>query len=188
MESKRFNSNRAIQAAPVNPRSPVHLPALHALMQAAYSVEAARLGLDGSDFPPLRESQTALRASGETFWGAWEGETLVAVLAFTAEHGEFVVTRMAVAPERFRQGLASFLLADFTQRHDQVDLAVATAAENLPAIHLYQKHGFNLQGSWSSKEGIMLVKLVRPSPGGTAPPCPATALPFRALGKEPEQP
>ena len=80
------------------------------------------------------------------------------------------------------------IVAEVKLSQGRLDLAVATAAENLPAIHLYQKHGFNLQGSWSSKEGIMLVKLVRPSPGGTAPPCPATALPFRALGKEPEQP
>lgn len=143
----------------VDPSDTEHLPELHDLMRAAYAIEASILGC--TSFPPLEESKASLSATSEHLFGAWENRTLVGVLAFDSKGGQTAITRLVVAPERFRQGVASFLLAHFIRNFGHGILSVATGFNNNPAIKIYKKHGFKIVKSWRSKEGILLVELLR---------------------------
>lgn len=151
-----------MHVAPIEPLDPGHLQALHALQQAAYLREARILGIQ--DFPPLRETLATLRGTRERLMGAWEGETLVGVLGSEPEDGHHLITRLAVDPGRFRKGVGSLLLAHFISRHGQAGLSVQTGMDNVPALRIYQKHGFLIMQFSRSQEGIRLVRLVRPAP------------------------
>lgn len=111
-------------------------PALHRLQQRAYQVEADLIGV--SDFPPLQQTPAQL------------------VGALTIE--QETITRLVVAPDYFRQGIAKHLLRHALVKHRLH--FVSTAAANLPAIALYQQFGFR-QVDQVNRDTIVLVTLKR---------------------------
>jgi hypothetical protein len=74
---------------------------IHALAQAAYSVEAKQIGC--TDFPPLRETVEQLRVSADRFLVFRESGNTVAVLSFACDAGPSHALRSV--PYIFENGL-----------------------------------------------------------------------------------
>jgi ribosomal protein S18 acetylase RimI-like enzyme len=130
-----------------------------ALQLTSYQVEAELLGVDA--LPPQLETPADLRRSPETFWGCYEGPTLVGVLSLEEVGDATEIGRLAVSPTHFRRGIATKLL-----HHAEaitgpgVVMRVSTGAANAPAIALYERHGFRASGH-REVDGVHLVEMTR---------------------------
>lgn len=134
-----------------------------ALQHAAYRVEAAIIGV--WETPPLRDTVESLRESRETFCGfrSQDGE-LAGVISYGQEQdGQYVVYRLMVHPDYFRQGIGSRLLAHLLDVIPARHWAVTAEARNSPALALYEKAGFTKQSSFHPAPGITLYRLERES-------------------------
>ena len=151
---------RAVSVAAIDIRDTSIARAIHALQQRAYRVEARRIGF--ADLPPLRESLAELADSAETFLAAYDGGEIIGALAYSSHGEEAQVCRLMVEPARFGEGIASLLLValEAAAPHARA-LRTATAADNLPAIRCYRRHGYCVDKSWNSREGLALVQLVK---------------------------
>ncbi len=136
-----------------------------ALQHAAYRVEAALIGV--ADLPPLHDTVESLRQSRETFCGIrGPAGDLMGVIAYEQEQeGRFVICRVMVHPDYFRQGVGFRLLSHLLDTYPSTHWSVTAEARNLPALALYEKAGFTRQGAFQPAPGITLVRLERgPSP------------------------
>lgn len=129
---------------------------VRSLQQHAYAVEAALIGC--WEIPGLRESPEELLASAETFWGCFvpgvddASPRCAGIVATEPEPGALGplrISRLAVDPARFRQGvgrrLLSHVLAPETlARASHTAVVVSTGAANAPARALYESMGFSL--------------------------------------------
>ena len=133
---------------------------IHAVSQAAYALEAKRIGC--AEFPPLHESLDQLRRSPDTFLVFQQSGVIVGALSFDRSTGPVTITRLVVSPTHHRRGIATALLADLEQRiAPVVHFTVTTAQANTPAIHLYQRFGYTPSGISTSVEGIPLLHLTK---------------------------
>lgn len=143
---------------------------LRALMAAAYAVEAALLGV--ADFAPLRRTAAHVAATDAEFLGVREAGALVAAAELEAPAaGHAHIGALVVRPDRFRRGLASALLRAVIAARPAHAITVSTGAANTPAVRLYERHGFVLERTWTTSDGIPMVTLRRdPAPAGHPPP------------------
>jgi GNAT superfamily N-acetyltransferase len=117
------------------------LDAIVALQRASYRIEAELLG--ARTLPALTETPRQLRATGERFLGAFEGDRLVGAVSWKRSGPLVDVHRMVVHPDRFRRGIAGRLLEALdAQEPDAERTIVATGAANAPARRLYERYGF----------------------------------------------
>jgi len=131
---------------------------IHAVMQAAYTLEAERIG--SADFPPLRESLEELRQSSDSFLVFQQSGRIIGGLSFRRSADAVAITRLVVSPEHLRQGIATALLSELeTRLFPMTRLTVSTAATNAPAISLYERFGFTTAGASTSAEGMPLLHL-----------------------------
>lgn len=128
------------------------------VLQASYREEARLLGID--DFPPLRRSLAEIRGSSTLFFGARQGDELVAVAEVDPGGGPGVhIDSLVVHPSAFRLGVGSRLLDDLLDRWAAGPITVSTAKANRPALGLYAKKGFEVIRSWQTGGGIEMVTL-----------------------------
>ena len=133
---------------------------IHAVSQAAYALEAERIGC--ADFPPLRESLDELRQSSDSFLVFQQAGSIIAALSFDRATDPVCITRLVVSPTHLRQRIATALLTDLERRlPPTARLTVSTAQTNTPAITLYQQLGYTAAGVTSSAEGIPLFHLTK---------------------------
>ena len=131
---------------------------IHALQQAAYSVEAQQIGC--LDFPPLRETLEALQRSTDCFLVYAENGTIIGCLSYERAEDCTTITRLVVSPGHFRRGIASALLRALESRLPVGSVVCAwTAERNEPAIRAYEKHGYRTASREISPEGIALRRL-----------------------------
>jgi ribosomal protein S18 acetylase RimI-like enzyme len=117
------------------------LDALVALQRASYRVEADLLG--ANTLPALTESPRALRRSGETFLGRYEGERLAGAISWKRRRAVVDIHRLVVHPDFFRRGIARELIDALEADEPGAErMLVATGAANLPARRLYESRGF----------------------------------------------
>jgi ribosomal protein S18 acetylase RimI-like enzyme len=133
--------------------------ALVALQRAAYRVEADVLGLD--DLPPLRETVAQLRASRETFLGAFEADALVGAVSFKRRGGSIDIHRLVVRPDRFRHGIGTALLDALDAIEAPARTFVAAAALNTAAVRLYERCGFRPVTERTVAGGVRILELER---------------------------
>ena len=120
---------------------PGTLDAVIALQRASYRIEAELLG--ARTLPALSETPRRLKAAGECFLGAFEGERLVGAIAWKRRGPLVDIHRLVVHPDRFRRGIGGDLLdALDALEADAERTIVATGAANAPARRLYERHGF----------------------------------------------
>lgn len=124
------------------------------LQKRAYQVEAALLGFDG--IPQLNESILEIQNSGETFIGYLNVE-LIGFISYKVKDRMVDIHRLAVSPAHFRKGIGRKLLAHLLESYPGSDFVVSTGALNAPARNLYEKYGFELQGSFEPVPGISCV-------------------------------
>lgn len=149
---------KAIQVIPIQQQD--QAAAVLALQHAAYRIEAELIGF--ADLPPLQEKAEDLQNCGETFFGYWEDGRLAGAISFNDEGDHYQICRMMVHPEHFRKGIAGKLLRHVLAAHQGKKGIVTTGAGNIPAIRLYESHGFklikqvkvapNLSLAWLEKE------------------------------------
>jgi len=136
------------------------LDELIALQRASYRVEADLLGVD--TLPALTETGWQLRAGGEAFLGAYDGERLVGAVSWRREGGLLDIHRLVVHPDAFRRGIASRLLdALEAGQADATRTIVATGATNAPARRLYERRGFRPYDQRVTPGGVPVVTYER---------------------------
>ena len=149
-----------MESVDLDHRDPAVAAALRSLMVASYAVEAEVIGVP--DFAPLRRTAQAIQRSEGHFRGLVRDGRLVAAAEIEdADHGGWHIAGFVVDPQRFREGLGSRLLADVLASAGKVVVTVSTAVANRPAVRLYQKHGFDVDRTWSTPCGIPMVTLRR---------------------------
>jgi len=129
---------------------------IHRVFQAGYKVEAEQIGV--ADFPPLKRSPQHIRATAGDFLGCWSGAELTAVMEYVLADSHLSIDSLVVYPDYFRRGLASSLLKFRLAQTDWQTADVETAANNGPAIALYEKLGFSFAAHWTTKAGIDKVR------------------------------
>ncbi len=113
--------------------------AVLALQRAAYAVEAGLIGSDG--IPALTETLQQLRNADESWFGALDPETgrLVGAVAWRElADGTVDICRLVVAPEAFRQGIATALLNALDGAFPARSMIVSTGRANEPAVAHHQ--------------------------------------------------
>src|SRR5689334_18120960 len=111
---------------------------IHALQQAAYLVEAERIGC--ANFPPLRETPEVLQRSTDCFLVFIEHDNIIGCLSYESVRTSATITRLVVSPQHFRRGIATALLRALDGRLPVGSAAYASTADsNEPAIRAYEK-------------------------------------------------
>ncbi|GGF34916.1 hypothetical protein GCM10011611_46420 [Aliidongia dinghuensis] len=131
-----------------------------ALQRRSYRLEAALIGTD--DIPPLRESLTNLQSSGETFFGAFEGERLCGAIAYKVIGDTLDLHRVMVDPQFLRRGIASALIG-FVKALEFRTLRtiVSTGSRNEPGRQLYARLGFVEIGEREVAPGLFVTAFER---------------------------
>ena len=130
---------------------------IYTVFQGSYKIEAQLIGV--VDFPPLKRTINDIKQSNTQFFGFFENEILAAVIEISIEENELHICSLTVAPEFFRKGIASQLI-DYVLKSIKFSKAtVETAVVNLPAVKLYEKHGFVEFKKWTPSHGIRKIAL-----------------------------
>jgi ribosomal protein S18 acetylase RimI-like enzyme len=133
-----------------------------ALQHAAYREEAKRIGV--SDLPPLQDTVAGLQACLETFYGIFtaDGQLAGAVSTEQANGDQTVICRMMVHPDYFRQGMGSRLLQQVLSAEPPgSEWTVTAEIRNMPALRLYERHGFRRVRTFRPAPDITMVVLSR---------------------------
>jgi len=134
---------------------------IFAVFQSSYKIEAQLIGT--SNFPPLLRSAIDIIHSTTQFYGFIEsdaeGERIAAVIEVAINDQHLDIHSLTVDPNYFRKGIASKLISFVIETIDFVKATVETAVVNLPAITLYQKHGFVEYKRWTPSHGIEKVAM-----------------------------
>ncbi len=138
-------------------QNPVLLDKLLSLQRTSYQIEAEIINYD--EIPPLLETKEQLKDCGESFYGYFVNEILAGFLSYTEENHTLDICRVAVHPDYFRRGIADALLAQVLSLPGLQKAIVSTGKQNLPALRLYQKHGFTIVGDREIAKGIYLTDL-----------------------------
>lgn len=111
------------------------------LQRASYAVEAALIGT--SDIPPLKDTPETLARCGETFYGYFEGDSLIGAISYKVKDNVLDIHRLVVHPDHFRKGIGSSLVASVEETEPRPRrILVSTGSDNGPAKNLYLSLGF----------------------------------------------
>jgi ribosomal protein S18 acetylase RimI-like enzyme len=142
---------------------PTTAQAALALQRESYAVESALI--DYPALPPLYESTADLQHSGETFLAYLDAADIIGVLSFARHAQSLEICRLVVSPRHFQRGIGSALLHAVEQHASPgTTITVSTAERNTPAVRLYQKHGYTITRRHALPDGLVLVKLAKPTP------------------------
>ena len=144
-------------------REPSVARQIHALLQAAYAVEARRIGCD--DFPPLHETVAGLGNCADYFLIYFEAGEIAGCLSYQNDAEGITITRLVVSPPQFRRGIASALLRELERCQPPGTVICGMTADlNEPAVRAYEKCGYSTEAAPASR-GIAL-RRVRKQIGG----------------------
>lgn len=131
---------------------------IQALQLAAYQVESELIGYP--QLPPLLETVEVLQGTGEQFLVFREAGHILGTVAYVRANDTLEICRLVVSPDQFRRGIAGKLLNVLEEIEPGISyLTVSTAEKNLPAITLYQKHGYFLAQRNILPDGLVLIQL-----------------------------
>jgi ribosomal protein S18 acetylase RimI-like enzyme len=130
------------------------------LQLRSYAVEARLIGF--ADLPPLQDTVATLQQCGERFYGYMKREQLAGVISYERTEKTIHICRLMVDPGFFRQGIASALI-EFVcgKERDANEVIVTTGSTNMPALRLYERHGFRKVEQMRMPEGVFITKLVK---------------------------
>ncbi|WP_244865272.1 GNAT family N-acetyltransferase [Xylanibacillus composti] len=129
------------------------------LQHTSYKIEATLIGF--TEIPPLTDTFDSIRNSGETFLGHVREGEIVSALSYARDKDAVMINRLMVHPNYFRQGLASELLQGLFRMEEAREYRVFAGSRNLPAIRLYEKHGFQAVREEEASPGVPLTELRR---------------------------
>ncbi|MDO5980245.1 GNAT family N-acetyltransferase [Flavivirga spongiicola] len=131
---------------------------IYHVFQASYKIEAKLLQVKFQDFPPLKRTVNEFQDSTTNFYGFWKASKLAAVIEIDKVNNITDICSLVVHPLFFRQGIAKKLLEFAVELYNSEIIIVETGLANKPAIILYEKFGFVLQGKYMTSIGIEKVK------------------------------
>ncbi|WP_299084049.1 N-acetyltransferase [uncultured Paraglaciecola sp.] len=131
---------------------------IFAVFQRSYKIEAELIGT--LDFPPLTRSAQDIQHSKTAFYGFTEQQNLGAVIEIVIEDKHLEIHSLTVDPKYFRRGIADRLINYILAEIEFTEAIVETAEVNIPAINLYNKHGFTEFKKWTPSHGIPKVAMV----------------------------
>ena len=129
------------------------------LQKTSYALEAELIGDDR--IPPLLEDEVELTAWRGRWLTAWDGVDLVGAIAWWEADDRIEIEKVMVSPDATRRGIASALLGEVLGRASGREIVVATGRANTPAVSLYAKHGFRIEGDEQVPPGIWITRLRR---------------------------
>jgi GNAT superfamily N-acetyltransferase len=127
------------------------------LQKTSYALEAELLGDDR--IPPLQEDEIGLTAWRGRWLTAWDGVDLVGAIGWWDAGDSVDIEKVMVSPTVLRRGIASALLGRVLDRASGREIRVATGRSNAPAVALYAKHGFRVEGDEEVPPGIWVTRL-----------------------------
>jgi len=154
------SQHSAPRIQPLRHQDPAVAAQIHAVLLPAYAQEGRLLGVQ--HFPPMQRTAADIVGSREFFLGAWLGAELAGVISIGAddEPDQICITTLVVHPRCQRQGVARALMHEVLRRADGLMLAVATGADNAPALALYGGFGFVIyRHGVLGEDNLALVKL-----------------------------
>ena len=141
---------------------PYFAVALLQLQKTSYAMEAELIG--DHRIPPLQEDEVRLTAWRGRWLTAWDGVDLVGAIAWWESDDRVEIEKVMVSPSVMRGGIASALLGQVLDRASGREILVATGRANTPAVSLYSKHGFRIEGDEEVPPGIWITRLRKNSP------------------------
>ncbi len=129
------------------------------VFMASYSVEAELL--KATDFPPLKRKLSEYMDCPSVFYGFFEETTLAGVIEIKAKPEFFHIQSLVVHPDHFRKGIGSQLIKRAIQKAPANDWMVETGVDNIPAIRLYERFGFQEVLQFDTSIGIRKVRMFR---------------------------
>ncbi|WP_341206008.1 N-acetyltransferase [uncultured Psychrosphaera sp.] len=132
---------------------------IYAVFQHAYRIEADLIGV--VNFPPLSRSIKDIQGAKTQFYGFYVDQIVAAVIEINLEGQQLNICSLTVAPNYFRRGIADTLISYVLGLSYFSKALVETAVVNLPAIKLYEKHGFIEYKRWVPSHGIAKVAMSR---------------------------
>lgn len=150
-----FPMLNTLQLHPLDATDAASAHGLHALLQAAHTQEAERLGLD--EVPALRRTVRDLQDANDDWIGAWHGERLVGAVAVHIDPDDdavWAVGSLVVHPEVQRQGIGTLLLHAAVVAHGRrLPLSAQVLQDNAPALGLLRRAGFRPVRQWVELAG-----------------------------------
>lgn len=111
------------------------------LQVVSYTIEAELIGFDG--IPPLKDTMDSLKDCDESFYGYFIDGVLAGITSYKTIENILDIYRVAVHPHFFRRGIAQQLLSFLEKLEGTIDrIIVCTGKENIPAVRLYLKNGY----------------------------------------------
>jgi ribosomal protein S18 acetylase RimI-like enzyme len=132
---------------------------LLAFQRRAYQSEADLINYPA--LSPLRESLPELLDSGETVLGWRVDGELIGAIGYTASMVEVTISRLAVATEYRRRGIAAKLVQAVIYEAGPRPVVASTAKANVPGVTLYEHLGFHLRDETATPDGLALVQMQR---------------------------
>ena len=154
-----------VHVVPLDHRDIAVARQIHAVLMLAYAQEARLLRAE--HFAPLDQTPEDVQASNAYFLGAVLDRVVVGALSFEPdeEPGQVLIASLVVHPEHQRRGIARALMVALLRMGEPEVFAVATGANNAPALALYRSLGFEQYRLGTvGPEALPLVKLRRACP------------------------
>ena len=108
---------------------------------ASYKIEAQIINF--YEIPPLKDTIDTLKQCDETFYGYYVNDILAGITSFKIVENTLDIHRVAVHPQFFRMGIAGKLVDYVENIQNNINkVVVRTGRDNLPAVNLYFKNGF----------------------------------------------
>lgn len=116
--------------------------AIQAISALAYEQEAKLLGISGN-LPPT-ETIEDIQSSQNFYLGAYHDHQLAGVLSIGRddEPQQLCIALLVVHPNMQRRSVGTLLVREALARGGKMPFVVAVAANNAPALALYNKLGF----------------------------------------------
>ncbi|MBE6066927.1 MAG: GNAT family N-acetyltransferase [Clostridium lundense] len=111
------------------------------LQIASYKIEAELIG--SHEIPPLKDTLDSLTKCDEIFYGYFINDILAGIISYKINANILDIHRVAVHPCFFKRGIAGKMISFIEKIQDTIDkVVVCTGKENLPAVNLYLKNGY----------------------------------------------
>lgn len=125
---------------------------------ASYEIEAQIINF--YKIPPLKDTIDTLKQCDEIFYGYYINDILAGIISFKIIESTLDIYRVAVHPRFFRMGIAGKLVNFVENLQNNINkIVVCTGRDNLPAVSLYLKKGFQKIKDIEISKDIYLTQL-----------------------------
>ncbi len=129
---------------------------IYELFQVSYLVEAKILKVDS--FSPLERTIKDFLQSSTEFYVVLKNQKFVGAIEIKKNHNSVDIESLVVHPDYFRQGIGVQLMTFVLTLKGFDIFTVETGVDNVPAVSLYRKLGFQKVKEWDTLSGIRKIR------------------------------